>query len=292
MDWIIGIQKAIDYVEEHLLEPISYEEAAKRAYSSSFHFQRIFGIVCGYTFGDYIRFRRLSLAGRELAEQNVKVIDVALKYGYVTPESFTRAFVRFHGVSPTQAKRGATLKTFSRLSVKFSLNGGTTMKYRIENKETFDLIVRKKRFPKGTELTTAQISEFWEECGKDGTIARISESADKSVFGDRILGVSFVYEGDDDEFPYGIGAAYNGSGRLDKDVTVMTIPAHSYVVFACVGKMPEAFADTYRFICTEFFPTSEYRPIGLDFESYPSADVTNPEYQCEIWVAVEKKKQA
>ena len=153
MDWITGIQKAIDYVEEHLLEPISYEETAKRAYASSFHFQRIFGIICGYTLGDYIRFRRLSLAGRELAEQNGKVIDVALKYGYDTPESFTRAFVRFHGVSPTQAKRGATLKTFSRLSVKLSLNGGTTMEYRIENRETFQLIVKKKRFPKGTELT-------------------------------------------------------------------------------------------------------------------------------------------
>ncbi len=289
MDWITGIQKAIDYVEEHLLEPISYEETAKRAYASSFHFQRIFGIICGYTLGDYIRFRRLSLAGRELAEQNGKVIDVALKYGYDTPESFTRAFVRFHGVSPTQAKRGATLKTFSRLSVKLSLNGGTTMEYRIENRETFQLIVKKKRFPKGTELTAVQISDFWAECGKDGTIGRMIESADESVIGKNIVGVSFEYEGTDDEFPYGIGAAYNGSGSLGKDVTVVTIPAHTYVVFACVGKMPEAFSDTYRNICTEFFPTSEYRPIGLGFESYPSADVSNPAYQCEIWVAVEKK---
>ena len=125
MDWITGIQKAIDYVEEHLTEPIEYEEAAKRACSSSFHFQRVFSIICGFTLGDYIRFRRLSLAGRELAEKNRKVIDVALKYGYDTPESFTRAFTRFHGASPTQIKNGAAVKSFSRLSVKLSLQEGS-----------------------------------------------------------------------------------------------------------------------------------------------------------------------
>lgn len=108
MDWITGIQKAIDYVEEHLTENIDYEETARRAYSSSFHFQRIFSIICGFTLGDYIRFRRLSLAGRELAEKSGRVIDVALKYGYDTPESFTRAFTRFHGATPTQVKNGAT----------------------------------------------------------------------------------------------------------------------------------------------------------------------------------------
>lgn len=98
MDWISGLQCALDYVEEHITENIDYGEVAKCAYSSSFHFQRVFGIICGYSLGDYIRFRRLSLAGNELACGNVKVIDVALKYGYESPESFSRAFVAFHGV--------------------------------------------------------------------------------------------------------------------------------------------------------------------------------------------------
>ena len=170
MDWITGIQKAINYVEEHLTEEISYEEAAKRACSSSFHFQRVFSVICGYTLGDYIRFRRLSLAGRELAESDAKVIDIALKYGYDTPEGFSRAFTRFHGVSPSQVKNGATVKSFSRLSVKLILSGGMTMDYRMETKEAFELIVKKKRFPKSTELTAAEISEFWAACSRDGTI--------------------------------------------------------------------------------------------------------------------------
>lgn len=289
MDWITGIQKAIDYVEEHLTEEIVYEEIAKRAYSSSFHFQRIFSTICGFTLGDYIRFRRLSLAGRELAEGNAKVIDIAFKYGYDTPESFSRAFTRFHGVSPVQVKNGATVKSFSRLSVKLILSGGTTMDYRIETKEAFDLIVKRKRFPKNTELTAAEISGFWAECSNDGTVGRIISCADDKMFGDNIVGVSFEYEGDDNEFPYGIGASYNGGEFSDSDLEIMRIPAHTYIVFKCVGKMPEAFQKTCQYICTEFFPTSDYQPIGLEFEAYPSPDVQDPNYTCEIWVAVEKK---
>ncbi len=148
MDWITGIQKAIDYVEAHITEPIDYEEAAKRAYSSSFHFQRVFSILCGFTLGEYIRWRRLSLAGSELLQSNEKIIDLAMKYGYDTPESFSRAFTRFHGIAPSQAKNNsAVLKSFSRLSVKLILNGGNTMDYRIETKEAFKLIMKRKRFP-------------------------------------------------------------------------------------------------------------------------------------------------
>ena len=125
MDWITGIQRALDYVEEHITEPIDYEEAARRACSSSFHFQRVFSVLCGFTLGEYIRLRRLTLAGSELAGSDEKVIDVALKYGYDTPESFSRAFTRFHGITPSQARNnGAVLKSFSRLSVKLILSGG------------------------------------------------------------------------------------------------------------------------------------------------------------------------
>ena len=92
MDWIKGIQRALDYTEAHLTEEIDYDAVAKEAYSSSFHFQRVFSIMCGFTLGDYIRMRRLSLAADELVHSDEKVIDIALKYGYETPESFTKAF--------------------------------------------------------------------------------------------------------------------------------------------------------------------------------------------------------
>ena len=147
MDWVIGIQKAINYIEEHLTETIDYEEVAAQSFSSSFHFQRVFSILCGFTLGEYIRNRRLSLAGAELSGQDVKVIDVALKYGYESPDSFAKAFQKFHGITPSAAKtNGSMLKSFSRLNLKISLEGGSAMNYRIEEKEGMILTGFKKRF--------------------------------------------------------------------------------------------------------------------------------------------------
>lgn len=104
MDWICGIQNAINYIENHLTDEIDYEEVAKQSFSSGYHFQRIFGILCGYTLGEYIRLRRLSLAGAELANEKAKVIDVAMKYGYDSPDSFAKAFQKFHGITPSEAQ--------------------------------------------------------------------------------------------------------------------------------------------------------------------------------------------
>ena len=104
MDWIQGIQRAINYVEANITEEIDFEEVARQAYSSPFHFQRVFGILCGLSLGEYIRLRRLSLAGEELSGGNARIIDIALKYGYDTPESFSRAFTRFHGIAPPVCK--------------------------------------------------------------------------------------------------------------------------------------------------------------------------------------------
>ncbi len=293
MDWITGIQRALNYVEAHMTEPIDYEEVAKQAYSSSFHFQRVFSILCGFTLGDYIRMRRLSLAGNELATSNIRVIDAAFKYGYDTPESFSRAFTRFHGVSPSQAKHGgAALKSFSTLSVKLILDGGNMMNYRIETKGPFQIICKKKQVVScKAELTMDEISRFWQACSADGTIDTLCRYIpQENIFPNCIVGATFGKDANDKEFPYAIGAHYNGMPVTDAGLTVEDIPAHTYVVFPCVGKMPEAFEKLYQQIYSEFFPTSEYQPCGgTDFEAYPSADVTDPGYTCEIWVAVEKK---
>ncbi len=148
MNWIQGIQQAIDYVEANITEEIDYEEAAKRAYSSPFHFQRVFGILCGFSLGDYIRMRRLSLAGEELSKGNAKIIDIAMKYGYETPESFSRAFTRFHSITPSEAKHGGNVKIFTPLSIKLTLTGGSKMDYRIEKRDAFQVVCKRKRVGK------------------------------------------------------------------------------------------------------------------------------------------------
>ena len=147
MDWIDGLQKAIDYIEEHLNDNINYEEIAKQSFSSTFHFQRVFSILCGYTLGEYIRNRRLTLAGKELLLGNKKIIDIALKYGYENPDSFSRAFSRFHGVTPSEViSKNASLKSFLPLILKISLKGGEIMDYRIEEKNSMILVGYRQRF--------------------------------------------------------------------------------------------------------------------------------------------------
>lgn len=292
MDWIEGIQRAVDYVESHITGPVDFEAAARQACASSFHFQRVFGLLCGITLGDYIRMRRLSLAGAELASSDIRVIDAALKYGYDSPESFSRAFTRFHGVTPSRARQGgAALRSFSPLSVKLTLDGGSTMDYRIENPGAFQLLCKKKAIPGQTEMTPEIIAPFWRDCMADGTIqALCGHLPAGSLFGDSIVGVSFGRDAADPAYPYAIGACYDGGPVAEAGLTVETIPAHTYVVFPCAGKMPEALQQLYRKICGEFFPNSGYRPCGgPDFEAYPSADVEDPNFACEIWVAVEKK---
>ena len=292
MDQITAIQRAIDYTEAHLTDEIDYEAAAREAASSVFHFQRLFSMLCGYTLGDYIRMRRLSLAADELQRTGGKIIDIALKYGYDTPESFSRAFTRFHGITPTQARRGGNIKSFSRLSVKLILDGGNLMDYRIEKRDAFKLICRKKQVnkPQG-DTATADISAFWGECSTDGTMEKLCKYASfDNLRG--ILGVCFSGEMANSGFPYGIGAEYNGAPLTDGGFDIVEIPAHTYAVFHCKGKMPDAFKETYKKICTEFFPQSSTYEYGngIELEVYPSADVQNPDYTCEIWIAVKEKK--
>ncbi len=291
MDWITGIQRALDYTEEHLTEALDYESVAKQACSSAFHFQRMFSMLCGFSLGDYIRMRRLTQAAEALLGTGDKVIDIALRYGYDTPESFTRAFTRFHGITPTEARRGGTIKSFSRLSVKLILSGGSTMDYRIEKKDAFQVICKKKLVnkPQG-ETATADISAFWNECQKNGSIDAICKYG-RFDHVNGILGICFSAEMADSGFPYGIGAEYNGAPLNGEALDIVEIPAYTYAVFSCKGKMPDAFMKTYRQICTEFFPQSNYEyGSGVELEVYPSAEVQDPNYTCEIWIAVREKQ--
>ena len=291
MDWITGISKAIDYIEEHITEPTDYARAAKEACSSPFNFQRVFALLCGYTLGDYVRMRRLTLAGEDLLSTDAKVIDVALKYGYDSPESFSRAFTRFHGVSPSAVRKGAAIRSFSRICVKLILTGGSIMEYRIEKKQAAKIICRRREFTKpGDDYTNREIPEFWNECGRDGSIQKLCGYIKDSAQFKGLLGVCFSTEMTDSGFPYGIGAEYDGESD-PQDFEIVEIPAYTYAVFTVRGRMPDAFRETYRKICTEFFPQSGYEyGNGVEIEVYPSADMQNPDYTCEIWIAVKPKK--
>ena len=241
MDWIKGLQRSIDYIEEHLDEEIDYEKVAKESFSSSYHFQRIFALLCGYTLGEYIRLRRLTLAGAELSNGKAKVIDVALKYGYESPDSFAKAFQRFHGITPSQARiDGKMLKSFSPLSIKISLEGGTIMNYRIETKPKMTLVGYKRRF-EGTPYDSLR----YEQEEKLFISTRAHQWLLKGMAKDKLSDYCVLTNMDDDGYDFYISVTtdkFERDNLYNKDVTgidfmdkfnfeVIDIPERTYAVF-------------------------------------------------------------
>ena len=164
--WIIGFQESIDYIEQNLTETLDVEEIAGKAALSPFYYQRIFGALCNMTVGEYIRARRMTLAAQELAGSGSKVIDVALRYGYDSPDSFAKAFQRFHGVTPSQAReKGIPLRSLAPLHIKITLEGGSMLDYRIVEKAPFTVVGVKRRFD--TETCYQEIPKFWDEWMSD-----------------------------------------------------------------------------------------------------------------------------
>jgi AraC family transcriptional regulator len=141
LDWLTRMKNALDLIEMKLVEPLDIEEIAKAAYTSPFHFQRMFHMLTGMTLAEYIRKRKFTLAAQELATSTSKVLDIALKYGYDSPESFSKAFRKIHGITPSSARDpGVLLKAFPRISFHLTLKGDKDMDYRIVEKESFVII--------------------------------------------------------------------------------------------------------------------------------------------------------
>ena len=303
MDWIQGIQKAIDYIEEHITEEIDYEEVAKRAYSSSFHFQRIFGIMCGFTLGEYIRRRKLTLAANDLLSKNMKVIDIAFKYGYETPESFSRAFQKFHGIAPSQVKNGCSLKSFSRLSVRLDLIGGTEMNYKIEEKPEMILVGYKKRFmgvPYGEERVKQEETFLTSTRAKQWLL--IGASCDYSTDYMVITNINddgydfyVAYELDEWTRKELFNPNVTGVDFMDKmEFETLIIPKQTYVVFETEKKKrPIAdYTDIRKRIVAEWLPTSEFifvnAPEIVAMHWRPNGEWKKERY-IEIFLPIEKK---
>lgn len=290
MNYTQRLQNAIDYIEEHLTDDLDIEEIAAQSGLSAFYFQRIFNILCDYSLGEYIRNRRLTLAGNELSGTDEKVIDIALKYGYDSPESFSRAFSRFHGITPSQAKKNSSsLKSFSRLSVEIHLKGGNIMDYKIVKKDAFKVLERISTQSIDDEQNKNTIPDFWTQSHQDGTVYKLLELAKDRTnifgicYGDTLNNKKTV--------EYSIAALCGDNTEIPDGFSIKEIPARTWAVFECIGPMPDAIQKTWHKICSEFFPTANYEPTyEMDIEAYPAGVMTSPDYRTEIWVTVKEKK--
>lgn len=276
--WAEGIQSAIAYIEENLTEELKIENIAAKAYVSPFHFQRIFGVLCGFTVGEYIRNRRLTLAAQELSRSDEKIIEIAFKYGYDSHDSFTRAFTKFHGISPSAAKEnGAKLKSFAPLKIKLTLEGGNMLEYRIEEKLSFAVVGKMRRF--NTETAYGEIPKFWDEYAKSG-----GHDIAPGMYG-------LCWDSDGRNFEYYIGCNYLPFKEIPDGYVAKAIPAGTWAVFPCRGPIVETLQSVNTQIWSEWLPNLKgYKLSGnYNLEVYLTPPQENPnDNYCEIWVPVEK----
>jgi AraC family transcriptional regulator len=273
--WNEGISNAVDYIESHLASDIHIEEAASKAYVSPFYFQKIFLVLCGFPVGEYIRNRRLTLAAQELSTTTIRIVDLAVKYGYDSPDSFTRAFVKFHGITPSEArKQNAVLNAVAPLKIKLTLEGGTMMEYKIVSKEQFTVMGITRRF--NTETSYQEIPEFWNDHMKSTDAEKICGR----------FGICMDIAGK--EFEYTIADNYLPWNEIPKGMKTIVIPAGTWAVFPCHGALPKSLQDVNTKIWSEWLPSmTNYQLAGnYNIEMYGPLSKNPDDYYCEIWIPV------
>ena len=277
---------ALDYIENNLDGEIDYEIAASKAYCSAFYFQRMFSFIADVTLSEYIRRRRLTLAAFELQNSKVKIIDLAIKYGYDSPDSFTRAFQKLHGITPSKAHNtGITLKAFPRITFHISIKGDVVMDYKIEEKEAFKVVGIKRHY-KGPEDNASVVGSLWNELYEKGLIDVISDlstGAPKGVHG-------FIQVLGDEKVDYMIGSI--SDQEPPEGMISQVVPKSTWAIFELTGPVSSTLETAWKRIFTEWLPTSSYRYIeAIDTECFPNEGFKGAkDYKFEIWLPVTRIK--
>lgn len=296
MDWIQDIRNVIDYMETHLLEENVVEKALKEVAISQFYLQKGFKIMTGYSMTEYTRNRRLYLASLDVIAEKEKVIDIAFKYGYDTPESFTKAFSRFHGLSPIQLKKDRfKLKVFLPLKINVIMQGGYDMNYVVEKMDGFKVIGFDREFT--FEEGFMGVPKFWDDfckkycqplTNKAKSATEIEETICRCNVGE--YGVCIDDSEENGYFHYLIAGGYQ-SGEIPKGMRVYEIPELEWAKFACTGPLPESLKTINTRIFNEWLPGNpDYETaMGINIEWYSEGDSQSTEYESEIWIPVKRK---
>ncbi len=271
------IQKALDFIEENLTGALQVEEISRQACLSPFYFQRIFGALCGISLGEYIRSRRLTLAGEELTGGSGKVIDIAARYGYESPDSFNRAFQRFHGISPSAAKKaGARLCSCPPVKLPQRSEETGIMEYKIVEKQQFTVMGVSRRFH--PETSYRKIPEYWTE---------LMNTPGFPLMG--VYGICMDDNGPDGEFEYWVADNYIPWQEVPAGCKTMVIPGGTWAVFPC--KL-NTLQDTNTKMWQDWLPgCREYRLSGsYNLEVYgPPCEAAPGESYVELWLPIQKE---
>lgn len=290
MDSLKNMNTAMRYIEDNLTNEIDFKKVARLALCSEYHFKRMFSFLAGISLSDYIRCRRLTLAAFELKNSDAKVIDVAIKYGYNSPDSFSRAFQNLHGITPSEARTSSrSLKAYSPMTFQLSIQGGNEMNYRIEEKEPFQIIGITKRVPIVFNGVNEEIASMWKSLNPEAiqTLKSLSNIEPTGI----ISASTNFSEGrmeEKGELDHYIGVATTKD--CPEQFAQLEVAASTWAIFEAIGPFPDTLQNVWGRIYSEWFPSSNYELAeGPEILWNEQKDTSSPNFKSEIWIPVLKK---
>ncbi|MFD1176382.1 GyrI-like domain-containing protein [Paenibacillus puldeungensis] len=298
MDFLERLNHAVDYMENHLDGSLDYEEAARIACCSLYNFQRMFSYIMDIPLSEYVRRRRLTLAALELQHSDIKIVDLAMKYGYESHDSFTRAFQKMHGVTPSRARdRGVILRSYPRVSFHISVRGDQEMRYTIVDKAPFEIFGIEEVFSSVYDPAHKSVPEFWQECHENGAYEELFDAANFRRRGETYSGMCAIHGAlnyrntGNSTYPYMLFAFLTEQSD-PLGYTRVSIPAHTWAIFTSeehgydqIGAMT---SQLWKRVYSEWLSASGYDKLdGPDIEIY--GDCGNGNYYSEVWIPVVQK---
>ncbi|MFK0130480.1 GyrI-like domain-containing protein [Streptomyces rubiginosohelvolus] len=286
------LNDAMEHIEAHLGERIEAADLARIAMTSEYHFRRMFSALAGLPLSEYIRRRRMTVAGAEvLGGRDRSLLDVAMRYGYDTGEGFARAFRAVHGIGPGEARRtGAALRSQQRLTFRLVVEGSSAMRYSLVEKNAFRVVGKKARVPLIHEGPNPAIAEFIRGIGRE-ELDRIAALSDQKPAG--IVGVSDQLdpsraEGTELDYYHGVVSA----AEPPEDLDALDVPAGTWAVFESEGEFPQALQYLWRDVFTQWFPSNPYasRPGPEILRVRLTEDGKRAE--AELWIPVERSAES
>lgn len=297
VEWVTTLKRAITYMEDNMLHNIKVNDVAKEVNISEFYLQKGFQIMTGYSISEYIRNRRLYLAALDLVSTSDKIIDLADKYGYETPESFTKAFNRYHGFTPSYLRRTKIpIKPFLPIKISIVIQGGENMDYSIEKMNGFKVIGYSKWFD--YETSYKEIPKFWQDvfCKKVQNL--LEKPAPETLEEETIINCKIgefgvcIDEGQEGKFRYMIAGTYT-EGEIPEGMDVFELPDLEWAKFKCVGPTPGALQSVNTKVFQEWLPGNAEFDIAFpaNVEWYSAEGNTSDiDYESAVWVPVKRKK--
>ena len=291
MDWLKGMNQVVAYIEENLTQQIQYEALSRMVGCSVYEFSRIFSFMAGMSVSEYIRRRRLSQAVFDIQNGREKIIDIALKYCYESPASFTRAFKELHGTAPSNVRKmSIPLKTYPPITFLLTIKGVNAMNFRIEKKESFQ-ILGLSGYETEECMAGDTLSPLWREFMDNYNSRLWNGGGCGSYYTAPFWQIAaYDFQSENGKIKAVIGAEYKG--KKPDDMVVKTIPAATWAVFSITGPTGIDYVPAaYTRIMTEWFPASSYKRDEAvpNLEVFPEGNAKSQNYIWEIWIPVKSR---